>query len=110
MTSPAENSVTSPEKPALQLRNIDTRDPHTERILNLTRETIDRFNYYVEDFFQTREILLEQSELLKSSGSPDKLEENNESLRQVMRRIEEIRISMNSLADQMPELISLEVK
>ncbi len=108
MTATDNNLNESGGKPVLHLKEHHISDPTTEHIFSITRKTIERFNYYVEDFFQTREILLEQSESLRDSDDRAKREENSESLRQVMMRIKEIKNSMSYLVEEMPDLVTIE--
>lgn len=98
--------------PLLKLKEIEIKDPHTERIYGITGETIERFNIFLDDFYQTREILLEQIEKIESSASPSGTEndatESRESIREIEKRITEILVAMNEMARQNPELLLIE--
>jgi len=94
-------------RPILELKDFSISDPETERIYNITREAIERFNAYVEDFFQTRYIITEQIEALNHLNDREKLEEHTESLEQVVMRIDEIRTAMEELALQMGSFVNL---
>lgn len=110
MTAAKQPSEEVLSRPVLELKNFSISDPDTERIYNSTREAIERFNIYVEDFFQTREIIMEQIEALSRFDDREKLEENTESLEQVIMRIDEIRVSMEEVALHMGSFVNLRLK
>lgn len=89
----------------LKLKQI-TGDTHdTARIYEYTRRTVDDFNSYFADFFETIKILRENLE--KPDADKEKKNEISESIKHVELKIDELSAKMNEIADEMPSLIEL---
>ena len=92
-------------RPRLNLKPLDTDNESTARIYSMVRETVDSFNIYVADFFESVAILEEQlASAKREGGDPAVIEEKIEYMR---RRIEELLASMNGIAEEMHSLVEL---
>ena len=106
MTATKQQTEQSSRKPVLELKEFSIQDPHSQRIYAITRDAVERLNIYVEDFFQTRQIINEQIEALSNSEDRDRLLQQTENLKEVSQRIDEVRKDMENMAREMSALIS----
>lgn len=81
-------------------------DPDSLRIYDFTQKTVDGFNNYVADFFETISILKENLEKLGS----DQKEKSNEitgTIKYVENKIDELSAKMQTIAEEMSSLIEI---
>lgn len=91
-------------RPRLLLKPLDTDNESTARIYSMVRETVDSFNIYVADFFESVAILEEQLSGAKRGGGDAEIEEKISYMR---RRIAELSDAMKAIEDQMGGLVEL---
>ena len=92
-------------KPKLQLKPINISTDGTERIYQMVRETVESFNVYVADFYESVSILKEQHEKALSSGSSSAVSEVEEKIRYMEKRIEELKSAMEKISAEMHTLV-----
>lgn len=90
-------------KPRLSLKPLDTDNASTVRIYSMVRETVDSFNIYVADFYETVGIL-EEELVSATKGCSAEIEDRIAYMR---RRIDELSDAMRSIAEQMDGLVEL---
>lgn len=94
-----------PMKPYLKLKTVETASEETLRIYSYVRNTVDAFNYYVADFFESVAILTAKSEALKQSHRIDEAQECEQEVSYLHTRIEELRMTMQMIASEMAGLV-----
>ena len=90
-------------KPHLSLKPLDTENESTARIYSMVRETVDSFNIYVADFFESVAILEEELAAARKDSSA----EIEEKIAYMRRRIAELSDAMKAIAEQMDGLVEL---
>lgn len=89
----------------LELKPVISSNPETNRIYEITKDTCNRFNIYLADFFETVSILSEKK------GRPGQdIQEIEESITYVRKKIDELLFSMENIAKEMPSLVILKVE
>jgi prefoldin subunit 5 len=91
----------------LKLKPMDDKDPHSLRIYDLTRKTVDDFNNYISDFFETISILKENLSKLKDDKDEQKKKEISGTIIYVEDKIEELSVRMQAIADEMSSLVEV---
>lgn len=96
------------QKPMLKLKPIDKNDDESVRIFDMTGRTVESFNSYVADFFQTVVILRENLERAHTATDQEKAAEMRAHIDHVERKIAELTEAMQRIADDMPALVEFE--
>lgn len=95
-------------QPKLRLKPIDKNDDESMRIYGMTGKTVESFNSYVADFFQTVAILRENIEKAHTTADQEKAAEMREHIEHVERKIDELTEAMQRIADDMSSLVEFE--
>ena len=90
-------------RPRLNLKPLDTDNESTARIYSMVRETVDSFNIYVADFFESVAIIEEELASAQKGGGA----EIEEKIAYMRRRIAELSDAMKAIAEQMDGLVEL---
>lgn len=91
-------------KPQLILKPIEIENAETQRIYGYLRQTVEGFNNYVADFFESIAILSEKGEALRTN-QPQEAARCDEEVRYLEARIEELRLAMQMIAAEMGALV-----
>ena len=92
-------------RPKLKLKPIDITTEGTERIYEMVRGSVDSFNLYVSDFFESVEILHEQYEKAVSAGDKKAVQETEGKINYMKMRIEELKESMERISAEMHSIV-----
>ena len=91
----------------LKLKPMDDKYLHSLRIYDLTQKTVDDFNNYISDFFETITILKENLADLNDDKDGQKKIEISGTIKYVEDKIEELSGRMQAIADEMSSLVEV---
>ena len=94
----------------LELKDFDKDDPESIRLLDLTREFIERLNNYVADFDESITILKENREENIKKEDKDKIADIDESIQFVESKINDVSNEMRKIAEEMSFFVELKEK
>jgi hypothetical protein len=94
-------------RPRLVLKKIDVKNEKTERLYSLVSETVQSFNVYVADFYESVAILEEQYDAAVKAGNTASAREADEKISYMKERIEQLNASMKSISEEMHSLVEL---
>ena len=94
-------------KPRLHLKPISAKNRDTLKIYGTVKQAIENLHHYLDDFFETRNILIENQEKTKNKnkGEPEEIEKH---LQQIDKKIIEITEAMRNIASEMPLFVKFE--
>jgi hypothetical protein len=90
------------QKYELKLKPINTSNSDNLRIYGILKNSCEGLNNYLADFYETIEILKEKKE--KSAAEPAEVEA---SIEFVLKKIDDVTLSMRTIAQDMHSLIEL---
>ena len=92
-------------KPYLILKPVDTARDETNRIYSHVKNTVEDFNNYVSDFFESVVIISEKRETLQKTGVIQEAAKCEEEIKYLRGCIIELRQSMLLIAAAMDSLV-----
>lgn len=92
-------------KPQLILKPIEIENAETQRIYGYLRQTVEGFNNYVADFFESIAIISEKGEALRQTHQTQEAATCDDEVHYLEGRIEELRLAMQMIATEMGALV-----
>ena len=92
-------------RPELKLKKFETDHESTQRIYQMVRQTVDSFNVYVSDFYESVAILEEQHSRALSAGDRASASDAEEKISYMKKRIEELIDDMKRISAEMHTLV-----
>ena len=96
-----------PQRNVLKLKPMQLKEEKSHQIFAMTQETVERFNIYVSDFFETVAILREDHERSVKKNDAAKCDEIESKIVFVEQKIEELTEAMQRIADEMSSVVEL---